>query len=173
MDNFIPDMYKKSIYDIHYENLKKRGIKCLLFDLDNTIAPLNVKEPDKKIKDLFSDIEDVGFKVIILSNATRNRVQPFKEKLNLDSSCNSHKPSSKKYKKIMNIYGFKEEEIACIGDQLLTDIYGANRLGFLSILVNPISNVDQLFTKINRYFERKILKKLEKRGLFKIGEYYE
>ncbi len=173
MDNFIPDIYQKSIYDINYKNLKKRGIKCLLFDLDNTIVPLNVLEPDKKIKDLFSDIEDLGFKVILLSNATRSRVEPFKEKLNLDSSCNSRKPFSKKYKKIMSIYNFKDNEIACIGDQLLTDVLGANRLGLLSILVNPISNTDLFVTKINRFFERKILKKLEKRGLLKIGEYYE
>ncbi len=173
MDNFIPDVYQKSIYDINYKNLKKRGIKCLLFDLDNTIAPLNVLEPDKKIKDLFQDIEDLGFKVILLSNATRSRVEPFKEKLNLDSSCNSHKPFSKKYKKIMNIYNFKDNEIACIGDQLLTDVLGANHLGLLSILVNPISDTDLFVTKINRFFEKKILKKLEKRGLLKIGEYYE
>lgn len=73
----------------------------------------------------------------------------------------------------MSIYNFKDNEIACIGDQLLTDVFGANHLGLLSILVNPISNTDLFVTKINRFFERKILKKLEKRGLLKIGEYYE
>lgn len=173
MDRFIPDIYVKSIYEIDYNALKKQGIKCILFDLDNTIAPIHVPIPDKELKDLFLDLHVLDFKVIILSNAKKARVEPFKEKLNVDSSFHSKKPFKKKYKKIMDIYGFKDNEIACIGDQLLTDIYGANRMGFLSILVNPISNEDYFGTKINRFFERQIFHFLEKRSLFKIGEYYE
>ena len=173
MDKFIPDIYQKSIFAINYENLKSRGIKCILFDLDNTIAPLNVEVPDKEVKDLFADIELLGIKVIILSNATKNRVRPFKEGLNVDSSYNSHKPFKKKYKKVMEIYNFKDNEIACVGDQLLTDVYGANKMGFVSILVNPISNMDLFGTKINRIFEKRIFKKLKNQGLFFLGEYYE
>lgn len=173
MEKFIPDIYKKSIYDIDYESLKKRGIKCIIFDLDNTIAPINVSVPDKEIKDLVSDLILLGFKVILMSNSNKARVEPFKEKLNIDSSYNSMKPLKKKYKKIMTIFGFKDNEIACIGDQLLTDIYGANRMGFLSVLVNPISNIDYFGTRINRFFERKIFEFLENRSLFKVGEYYE
>ncbi len=173
MEKFIPDMYKKSIYDIDYQNLKERGIKCILFDLDNTLAPINIKEPDKELKDLFVDIELLGFKIIILSNSSKARVEPFKEKLNVDSSFHSRKPCKKKYKKIVSIYNFKDNEMACVGDQLLTDVWGANKMGFLSILVNPISDVDLFGTKINRIFERKIFKKLENQGLFKVGEYYD
>lgn len=173
MENFVPDMYIKSVYDIDYESLKNRGIKCIIFDLDNTIAPVNIPVPDKELKDLFADLQILGFKVIILSNSNKARVEPFKEKLNVDSSYNSLKPLKKKYKKILNIYNFKDNEIACIGDQLLTDVLGANRMGFLSVLVNPISNIDYIGTKINRIFERQIFKILEKRNLFKVGEYYE
>ncbi len=173
MEKFIPDIYQKSIFAIDYEKLKNRGIKCILFDLDNTIAPVNVEAPDKEIKDLFADIELLGIKVIILSNSNKTRVRPFKEGLNVDSSYSSHKPFKKKYKKVMDIYNFKDNEIACVGDQLLTDVYGANRMGMTSILVNPISNVDLIGTKINRIFERRIFKKLKRQGLFTIGEYYE
>lgn len=173
MEKFIPDIYQKSIFAIDYEKLKNRGIKCILFDLDNTIVPINVEAPDKEVKDLFADIELLGIKVIILSNSNKNRVRPFKEQLNVDSSFNSRKPFKGKYKKILEIYNFKDNEIACIGDQLLTDVLGANRMGFVSILVNPISNVDLLGTKINRIFERRILKKMARQGLFKKGEYYE
>ncbi len=173
MEKFIPDMYKKSIYDIDYKALKTRGIKCILFDLDNTIAPLTIPIPDKSTKDLFADIELLGFKVIILSNSKKSRVEPFKEKLNVDSSYHSRKPFKKKYKKVLQIYNFSDNEVACVGDQLLTDVLGANRMGFLSILINPISHVDLIGTKINRIFERRIFKILESRGLFKVGEYYE
>ncbi len=173
LEKFIPDMYKKSIYDIDYESLKKKGIKCILFDLDNTIAPINMQVPDKDMKDFFADIELLGIKIIILSNATKARVEPFKEKLNVDSSFHSKKPFKTKYKKILSMYSFRDNEIACVGDQLLTDVYGANRMGFFSILVHPLSNIDLFGTRMNRIFERKIFKKLEKQGLFKVGEYYE
>ncbi len=173
MENFIPDMYQKSIYDINYKALKEKGIKCILFDLDNTMVPLTISIPDREIKDLFSELELLGFKIIILSNSSKSRVEPFKEKLNVDSSFHSKKPFKAKYKKIMTLYHFKDNEIACIGDQLLTDVLGANRMGFFSILVNPISDNDLFGTKINRIFERRIFKKLGKQGLFTIGEYYE
>ncbi len=173
MEKFIPDIYQKSIFNIDYEKLKSKGIKCILFDLDNTIAPVNIKAVDQELKDLFADIELLGIKVIILSNASKARVRPFKEGLNVDSSFNSRKPFKGKYKKVMEIYNFKDNEIACVGDQLLTDILGANRMGFVSILVNPISNIDLIGTKIHRIIEKRIFKKMEHQGLFKIGEYYE
>ncbi len=173
MDKFRPDIYKKSIYDIDYEKLKKIGIKCLIFDLDNTIAPINMDMPDKKLLDFFAYLEDLGLKCILLSNASKKRVQPFKEHCNIDSSYKSRKPLKKKYRKILEMYSYKDIEIACIGDQLLTDIYGANRLGLTSILVNPISKKEKMGTKINRIIENRIFAYFEKRGIFKKGNYYE
>ena len=73
----------------------------------------------------------------------------------------------------MATFNFKDTEVACIGDQLLTDIYGANRLGLTSILVNPISKKERFGTKINRFFEKRIRKILQKRGLLERGKYYE
>lgn len=173
MDIFIPDIYAQSIFTIDYDKLKERNIKCILFDVDNTMVPLSVKEPDKKLKDLIARVEDKGFKVIILSNGSKGRVEPFKEGLNIDAAHSSMKPLKNKYKKIMKIYNFKDTEIAAVGDQLLTDIFGANRMGFTSILINPISNVDGVFTKINRAIENRIFKSLSKRGLFQKGEYHD
>ena len=173
MEQFRPDMYKKSIYEIDYEKLKKHGIKCILFDLDNTLAPISEEEPDKKLLDFFLYLEDLGIKAIILSNAPKKRVLPFKEKCNVDSAFKAHKPSKKKYQKILATYHFKDTEIACVGDQLITDIYGANRMGFTSILVNPISKKDYFLTKINRFLEKFIYQYFTSHGLFKKGEYYE
>ena len=173
LNNFIPDIYQKSIYDIDYKKLKKNGIKCLIFDLDNTIAPINVKKPTKKLKDLIEELKDMKFKIIIVSNSLKSRVEPFKDLLCVDSAYLSCKPLKKKYKKIMKIYHFKENQIASIGDQLLTDIWGVNKMNFVSILVNPIGTTDYALTKINRIIEPFIYKKLEKRELLKKGKYYE
>lgn len=173
MDIFVPDIYAKSIFTIDYDKLKERNIKCILFDLDNTLAPVSVKEPDKKTKDLMVRLEDKDFKVIILSNSRKPRVQPFKEQFNIDAAHTAMKPLKRKYKKIMKMYNLKDCEIAAVGDQLLTDVFGANRMGFTSILVNPISTSDFFFTKINRNIENYIMKKMGKRGVFTKGEYYD
>src|SRR5574344_1053805 len=155
LSNFVPDIYQKSIYDINYNKLKKIGVRCLIFDLDNTLVPITVKEPTKKLKDL-------KFKIIIVSNSPKKRVTPFKDGLGIDSACFSFKPLKKKYKRILRIYSYKDSEIACIGDQLLTDIWGANRMDFISILVNPIGTTDFALTKVTRFVETSIYNKLKK-----------
>lgn len=172
MDIFVPDIYQKSIYTINYKKLKKNGIKCLLFDLNNTLASYEVDYPDNKLRELIFELEK-DFKVIIISNSSKKRVRPFKEKLNVDSAFSSKKPFKKKYKKIMNLYNFKVHEIAVIGDELLTDIWGGNKMGFKTILVNGISEEEPFYTRIIRHFERKIIKKLNKKGILFKGEYYE
>jgi hypothetical protein len=73
----------------------------------------------------------------------------------------------------MKLYGVKPSEMAAVGDQMLTDILGANKLGITSILVNPISANDFRFTKFNRLIENKIIKHFSKRGVFDRGKYYE
>ncbi len=173
MDNFLPNIYQKSIYTIDYKKLKKSGIRCLVFGLNNTIAPLGTKVPTKRLQDLFEDLKEMGFKLIILSNSKKSRVEPFKEYLNVDSAYYSYKPLKKKYKRIMHLYGFKETEIACIGNQLITDVYGANRMKFTSILVNSISSIDYASTKLIKFIDSLIINKLTKSDRIKRGQYYE
>ena len=173
MEIYIPDIYQKSIHTINYDSLYARGIRCLLIDLDNTISPITLKEPNRKIKDLFADLKSKGFKVIIFSNSTKSRVKPFKDILGVDSVHNALKPFKKKYKKIMHSCGFQEPQIACIGDQLLTDIKGGNKMGLTTILVNPLGIKERFSTRINRYFEKKIFRKLRDKDLFTKGKYYE
>lgn len=174
MDRFVPDIYQKSIFTINYEKLKKQGIKCLLFDLDNTIAPVNCSEVDGKIKQLMEKLDEMGFKLIIFSNSKKPRIKPFKDALNIDAAASSRKPLKMKYKKIMQLYHLKDTEIACIGDQILTDVLGANRMGFVSILINPVSTTDLLATRlINRPIERKLFQYFEKKGILTKGSYYD
>lgn len=172
MEKFIPDMYAQSVYTIDYKKLKKRNIKCLCFDLDNTISPYTEDVPSSEIKELFHMLSN-DFKIIIISNATKKRLQPYKEILNVDTAYFSLKPLKRKYKKIINLYEYKPAEIACIGDQLVTDVLGANRCGCVSILVNRMSPKEPFLTRMNRKMENKIIKKLNKKGLLEKGAYYE
>lgn len=173
MNNFIPDIYASSIYNINYEKLKERNIKCILFDLDNTMVLNSVNNPSKELVELFLKLEDAGFKVIIMSNSSKERLTNFKEKLNVDTAYRSWKPLKYKYKKILRLYSFDISEVAAVGDQILTDILGANRMGLTSIFINKLGDDSFIGTKINRYFEKKILNKLNKRGIYEEGRYYD
>ena len=173
MHIFLPDIYQKSVYTINYKSLKDAGIKIVIFDLDNTLGPISATEPTKKLKELFEDIKKLGLKPIIMSNSKMKRVAPFKDELYVDAACSSKKPLKRKYKKIFALYDAKPNEVAAVGDQLITDVFGANRMGITSILVNQISTNDFLKTKFNRFLEGIILNHFKKRGVFARGEYYE
>ncbi len=173
IENFVPDIYQKSIYYINYDKLYKKGIRLILFDLDNTISPCHVKQPTKRLKKLFDELRDKGFKVIIMSNSPKYRIEPFKNYLNVDACAFSLKPRSNKYQRVMDFFKYKPQEVAAVGDQLLTDIYGANKLDITSILVNPLTDKDFTITLINRILERIIFNKLNNKDLFIKGKYYE
>lgn len=173
MEKYVPDLYQKSIYTIDYTKLKNRGIKCLLFDLDNTIVPIKMKAPSNKIKELFTTLKRKGFKIIIFSNSPKSRLKPFKEQLNVDCSASSHKPSIKKFNQILTVYGYDVSEVAIIGDEMLTDILGGNKIGITTILVNPVGKKDFFFAAIRRKLEKHIMKRLRDKDLFSKGRYYE
>ena len=115
----------------------------------------------------------MGFKCVILSNSKKKRVEKFKNDLAVDSGYSARKPSNKKYIKIMNNYNYAPDEIAAVGDQLLTDVYGANKMGFTSVLVNPMGKRDLVVSLFNRFIEKIIFRSFRKRDLFIRGKYYD
>lgn len=173
MEKFIPDIYQKSIYAINYQKLKECGIKCLLFDLDNTLIPVSAKQPTKKIKDFFKERIEEGFLVFVFSNSLRTRVRDFSTQAGVKYYSNARKPSPKKFLQVMEENKLSVSEMAIIGDQMLTDIKGGNKVGITTILVNPVSTKDSIFTKVNRFREKMIMKKLHNADLFVKGKYYE
>ena len=174
MDNFVPDVYQKSIYYINYDKLFDDGIRCLLFDLDNTCVPYEEKEPNDKLVELFEDLKDMGFKLIIFSNATRKRIAPFKKRLNVDCLARAHKPNKKNFLKIIKLFNYDLSEVAIVGDQLYKDILGGNKAGIMTILVNPMSKADMIITKlIFRKLEKYRYKQMAKHNILVRGKYYE
>ena len=173
MEKYIPDVYQKSIYNIDYTKLKEKGIHCLLFDLDNTLVPYSVKKPDDKIVELFSQLKELGFRVILFSNSGKKRLRTFKEELEVDCCASARKPHTKSFYRVLKEYHLKEDEVAVIGDQMMTDVLGGNRVGITTILVNPISVRDPFWTMPNRMLEKRMMKKLRNHDLFFRGRYYE
>ena len=172
MSKFFPDIYQKSIYDINYKKLKKEGIKCLLFDLDNTCVPYHNSTFSDRLKKLFDKLKKCGFTVIIFSNSPERRLKKFSE-LGVDYNASSLKPISYHFYKILKKYNFNKNEVCIIGDQLFTDVYGGNKVGIMTCLVEPMDDKELVFTKMTRYFEKRKIKKFEKLGKFKRGNYYD
>lgn len=173
MEKYIPDIYQKSIYTIDYQKLIKRGIKCILFSLDNTMVSVNTKDVSRKLKDLFDDLKTMGFDIVIFTNNTKKRVSKIKEILDVDCCPHAKKPNVKKFNMILEQKRYKESEVCIIGDLILTDILGGNRAGITTILVNPISKKNVFFTNILRFREKGIIDELRDKNLFVKGRYYD
>ncbi len=170
MNAFLPNMYKKDISSINYSKLQKNGIKVLLFDFDNTIIEKGNREITLKTKSLFFKLKK-DFIIYVVSNSLNNeKLKLVCEKLEIPFIGGSRKPFKYGYNKL-NFKGIKNHQIAMIGDQLITDVWGANRMGYFSVLVDPINNEELIFTKINRGLERIILKINNKK--IKRGRYYD
>lgn len=173
MNIFYPDIYAKNIYTINYNKLKDKGIKCLVFDLDNTLVPVKAKMATREVETFIRRLCQNKFTVILMSNSPKKRVSLFKKNLDIPVFSFSMKPLKRKYKKMLKEYGFDLSEVACIGDQIMTDIWGANRMGFTSILVDKMTKEDFKWTKLNRIVESLILKHFHHKKRFTKGEYYE
>lgn len=168
--NLKPNIYVKDIFSINYEKLKNQGIKTLLFDIDNTIATTKEKYPNNKVKELFNSLKKDNFNVYIISNTLKHRALRFGEALDVKTYYFSAKPLKRQYIRIMENHNTKREEIAAIGDQIYTDIKGANNLNITSILVDQISPQESIISKFNRIKENKLIKETK---IIEKGKYYE
>lgn len=159
---FLPDIFAETVFDIDLDALKKRGIKAFIFDIDNTLATYAMPTADQKTAEWINELKRQGFGVFIASNNTRERVRIFSEDLGIPYFGKALKPLDIYLRKASKIMGVKPKETALVGDQLFTDIWGGKLIGMTTILVNPISDIEDSFVKFKRRFERRILKNLKR-----------
>ena len=171
MGLFRPNIYKKNIYDINYDLLKSQGIKCLIYDLDNTLGLISHKSCPSEAKELLNKLKK-DFIVVISSNNTKKRLKPYLEELEIEGTSWSMKPSIKSLIYIKTKYKLHKKEMCIIGDQIVTDVLAGNRYRIKTILVDPLGEKDLKITGLNRKLESKIIDRYEKKGLFKRGNYY-
>ena len=160
IDLVIPKSYVKSIKDIDYEYLKKNNYKNIIFDIDNTIMPVNdINVPDELIE--FMNKLKKDFNICILSNNGDWRVDPVKEKLEVLGVANAKKPSKYAYEKALELLKSNSNNTVIVGDQMLSDIVFANRYKLYSILVEPYKNKYDIKTGTSRVLQNIMMKKLK------------
>ncbi len=170
--SFKPTMYMKSIYHADFNKIYNMGYRVLLIDLDNTLVPHDVSHPTKESEVLVEELKKIGFEVVILSNNNEKRVSTFAKPLNVDYIFSTRKPLKFKYLRLVKAKGYNEKEILCIGDQIMTDVFGANRLKYANMLVEPLAQKDILWTKPNRFLEKFVYSSLAKKKQLIRGDYY-
>lgn len=171
MEKYIPDIYQKSIYAIDYNKLYKRGIKCILFEIENTLVSSKKNEIDSKLKELFLNIKKIGINPIIFASCNSKRVNIFTSALEVEGYSKAYSTYSEKINNILKKY--KEDEIALIGDKMIPNIVYGNKCGITTVLVNPISTKASLKSFFRRRKENYIMTKLRDNNLFVKGRYYE
>jgi len=171
--NFIPNEFYDTFFDIDFNELFQKGYRLILTDLDNTLITYDEVSASEKVMKKLNDLKDIGFEVIIISNNHQPRIEKFLEGTGFLGIGDAKKPLLKGIGKALDLASreFFLDEIVIIGDQLMTDIYGANRYGAYSVLVNPIKRkTEKWYTKINRKIEVKMIEKIKKKEFKKYNE---
>lgn len=167
---FYPDRFYDSAYDIAYDELYRQGYRGIIFDVDNTLvehgAPVN-----DKAETLFKELHNQGFKTCIISNNSEGRVKPLADKVNSCYVSKAGKPSPKNYIRAAEIMGMGKDKTFFVGDQIFTDVWGANRAGIESFLVKPIAKHEEIQIVLKRYLERIVMHFFFRKAV-KISNYY-
>ncbi len=154
---FYPRDYFESTYDINFSAYYNMGYRAVIFDVDNTLvehdAPCDLRA-ERLIKKLLA----MGFEVCFLSNNDEERVKSFNENLGAKYIYKAGKPFAKGYIQAMNIMGTDKKNTMFVGDQIFTDIWGANNAGIRSVLVKPIAKHEEIQIILKRIPEKLILK---------------
>lgn len=159
---FKPTWMVRSIYSITPEQIEKNNIKAVLTDLDNTLIAWNNPEATEESIQWIERMKEANIPVVIFSNNSEERVKVVADYLGLDFIARGMKPSRRGFRKAQEELKLPKEEILMVGDQVITDVLGANRFGVRSVLVQPLLESDAWNTKFNRFVELKIMNYLIK-----------
>ena len=138
--SLIPDMILPSLTDLTPQLLRARGIGLLLMDFDNTIVPYTTDIPTERMQRWLREMRESGIRLCVVSNSKKPRVQVFCRKYGLDCITHAKKPFQRGIRAAKEKYGLPPAQTALVGDQIYTDVLGANCGGLTSILVRAIHN---------------------------------
>ena len=154
-----PDAYLENIKEITLDFLNKKNIKGLILDIDNTLI-----DYDKKLlegtDEWCENLKQNGIKLMILSNTNKvKKVEKVAKILDLEYIYFAHKPNKKGFLKAQKLLNLEANQIATVGDQVFTDVWGGHRVGMYTILTKPIDKRDILITRIKRPFENIVIRR--------------
>ena len=153
---FYPKRIADSAFVIDYNKLYKEGYRGLIFDIDNTLVEHGA-DADQRAIDFIAGIKKMGFQVCLISNNKEERVARFNREIKIKYIHNAKKPAKRNYVKATEIMGTTIHNTVFIGDQLFTDVFGANRIGMMTYFVKPIGPKEEIQIVFKRKLERIVL----------------
>ena len=163
MFSLVPDFYFKTFEDATVDFLKSQNIKGVILDIDNTLEPYEHSVPGDHVIAWLESLNSCGIGAAFVSNNNDERVKIFNENLKLPAFAKARKPFKKNIKKAMDLIGSDESSTILIGDQIFTDVWAARNAKIKAMLVTPINDKKDMFTKFKRLLEKPILRKYRKR----------
>lgn len=154
--SFYPKEYMKSTYEIDFAAYRKKGYRAVIFDIDNTLVEHGAPADARSIA-LIEKLKALGYDIMLLSNNKEPRVKMFNDAVHVNYIFKAGKPGTKNYHAAMVMMGSDEKNTLFVGDQLFTDVWGANRAGIYSILVQPIDKKEEIQIVLKRYLEKFVL----------------
>lgn len=162
--SLVPDRHFTSYRDLTPAILEADGIRALLLDVDNTLAPYEQAEPDDALRTWLLSLAEAGVRVAFVSNNNEARIALFNRTLGLPAYPHAHKPLRKTTRRVLSDLGVRAAETALMGDQIFTDVGTARAAGLArAYTVPPIRDKRDLFTRFKRLCERPIYHAYRKR----------
>ena len=155
---FAPALIVESATDVHPDLLREQGIEGVMVDVDDTLLSSREERVSDAHVAWLTTLRDDGFSLVLLSNGERARVARFAEQFGVPGFSLVGKPLPRAFRKGLDALGLPASSVAMIGDQVFTDVVGANLSGVTPILVRPLSAGKWLHTRLARYLERLILR---------------
>lgn len=138
--SFLPRIMVKDVTALTEEQLQSWDIKLLMLDFDNTVVPYTTNVPTKQVYEWMENLKKSNIHLCVVSNSNKDRVKNFCRKYHIDCVWHARKPFSTGILECVNRYQIPVSECALVGDQIFTDVLGANCCGVKSILVPAIDN---------------------------------
>lgn len=162
---FVPDFMFSSVYDITPEFFKENGITSIVSDIDNTLVTYDDEKPTKHLLKWLEELNECGISVSFVSNNSHERVRIFNEELGFFAVGKSGKPFKKNVLRALEKMNAEKKNACIIGDQVFTDVLAGRNAGIRTVLVPPIKDKTDVFTKFKRVLEKPILKAYKKRHM--------
>ncbi len=145
--------------EIDIDDLRQQGIRGLLLDLDNTILAWDRHDVEHQVQDWIHRAKASALSLCLVTNARQDRVERAIEPLGIPYVALARKPMLRGFRKAMQMLGTAPSETAMVGDQIFTDVLGANLLGVYSILIELPDPKEQWWMKGTRRLEKWVMKK--------------
>lgn len=148
-----PDLVINSLTEINLEYYKKRAMRGIIIDLDNTIVPWHLDcitaEADLFLREALA----LEYRICLLTNASKKRTENIAQQYDLYYLSSACKPRKRAFVHALQLIGLSADEVLVIGDQVFTDVFGGNRAGCYTILVPALSKKEFIGTKVFRFLE--------------------